>query len=120
MTTSTDDAISAQDPYAVLGLERSAGSDEIRRAYFGLVREHPPERHPEKFKQIRAAYERINTPERRARTDLFLLQPPPTPPKRRSPSFDLGVQPADILDLALKLGVQPLLDHDDFQHPKLP
>lgn len=119
MTILMNDKIESQDPYAVLGVARSAESDEIKRAYFRLVRAYPPEREPERFKEIRSAYERINTPQRRARTDLFLLQPPPDPPRRRTPSFDLAVQPTDIFDLALRLGAKPLLTHDDFRHPKL-
>ncbi len=60
------------DPYAVLGLERTATPDEIKRAYFALVRAHPPEREPETFKRVRAAYERVRDPERRVEADLLL------------------------------------------------
>lgn len=41
----------------ILGLTEKAGQDEIKRAYFRLVRQHPPEKDPEKFQQIRHAYE---------------------------------------------------------------
>ena len=41
----------------VLGLKPGAGEEEIKRAYFRLVRQHPPEKDPEKFQQIRHAYE---------------------------------------------------------------
>lgn len=43
--------------YEVLGLNPDAGEDEIKRAYFRLVRQHPPEKDPEKFQEIRHAYE---------------------------------------------------------------
>ncbi len=43
--------------YEVLGLTTDAGPDEIKRAYFRLVRQHPPETDPEQFQQIRHAYE---------------------------------------------------------------
>ena len=119
MTISTNKPATSQDPYVVLGLDRRADTSEIKRAYFQLVRDYPPERAPEEFKEIRAAYERINTPERRARTDLFLLQPPPAPSKRRAPSFDLNIHAADILEVALRLGIKPLLEHDDFRKPTL-
>jgi curved DNA-binding protein CbpA len=108
-----------RDPYAVLGVARNADTKTITLAYFQLVRQHPPERDAEAFKKIRAAYERVRTPERRAQTDLFLLQPPPEPNKRRSPSFDLDVHARDILTLAFRLGVAPLLEHNDFREPKL-
>lgn len=55
-----------EDPFHVLGVARAAGDQEIRRAYLKLVREHPPEREPETFARIQAAYHRIKSPEERA------------------------------------------------------
>jgi curved DNA-binding protein CbpA len=54
------------DPYAILGIRADATEPEIRRAYFARVKEHPPERDPEGFKAIRAAYERVRDPKERA------------------------------------------------------
>lgn len=91
------------DPYRILGLKRGASHEEIRRAYFRQVREHPPETDPERFKVIRAAYEQLRSAEQRAATDLYLLQEPPPwqPPKRRRPArFDLRLHPPDILAAA--------------------
>ena len=48
-----------QHCYEVLGLDPEAGADEIKRAYFRLVRLHPPEKDPEQFQQIRHAYEML-------------------------------------------------------------
>lgn len=45
--------------YDVLGLEPGAGADEVKKAYFRLVRAHPPEKDPEAFQEIRQAYERL-------------------------------------------------------------
>lgn len=59
-----------QDPHAVLGLDQSAGADDVRRAYFRLVRQYPPETHPEEFKRIRAAYEILRSPLRRIEVAL--------------------------------------------------
>lgn len=108
------------DPYRVLGVDRQASEAEIKRAYFRLVREYSPEREPERFQEIRAAYERLRTPERRAQTDLFLLQPPPALPNRRRPTYDLSVHPEDIVALALELGLAELSVRKDFHEPELP
>ena len=75
--------VNASDPYRVLGLERRATEAEIKRAYFTLVRQFPPEQAPEKFQEIRAAYEKLRTAESKAQVDLFLIQPPPSVPTRR-------------------------------------
>ena len=37
------------------------------------MREHSPERDPEGFKRIRAAYEKLSAADIRAETDLFLI-----------------------------------------------
>jgi curved DNA-binding protein CbpA len=94
--------LQASDPYAVLGLDKMAGQTEIKRAYFALIRQHPPESEAENFKLIRAAYEKLKTAARRAETDIFLLQPPPAwrPPETR-PAIDPTFYPADAL-LALR------------------
>ena len=55
-----------EDPYAVLGVERGATGEEVRRAYFSLARVHTPEAHPEEFKRVRAAYDTLRSPLRRA------------------------------------------------------
>jgi len=91
------------DPYSVLGLKRGASHEEIRRAYFRQVREHPPETDPETFKAIRAAYEQLRSAEQRTVTDLYLIQsPPPWEPskRRRRPQFDLGLHPQEVLTAA--------------------
>lgn len=92
------------DPYTVLGLSRTVTADEIKRAYFALVRAHPPEREPETFKQIRAAYERLRDPERRAETDMLLpVAWSAGSRRRRAPSLDLVVHAEDVLVAARAL-----------------
>jgi curved DNA-binding protein CbpA len=89
--------LASADPYAVLGLVRGAPLHEIRRAYFELVREYPPEEQPEAFKTIRAAYERLRQADVKAETDLFLFQPPaPWEPRKRKRKLDLDVHAGDI------------------------
>ncbi len=45
--------------YEVLGLSQGASQSEIKKAYFSLVRQHSPEKDPEKFREIREAYEHL-------------------------------------------------------------
>ncbi len=92
--------LSSNDPYGVLGLHRGASEREIKRAYFALVREYPPEENPEQFKIIRGAYERLRTAQAKAETDLFLFQPPyPWEPRKRRRRLDLEVHANDIWTL---------------------
>jgi curved DNA-binding protein CbpA len=103
------------DPYKVLGLKRGASHQEIRRAYFRKVREHPPEIDPEGFKDVRAAYEQLRSAEQRAETDLYLLLAPPSwkPPRRRHPiTFDLSLSRQEVLEAAKALTD---LARDDFR-----
>ncbi len=84
------------DPYAVLGLTRQATALEVKEAYFKLVHDYPPERDPEGFQRIRAAYEALRTPTARAHTDRqFVQEPPPYVPLRRLPPFDLTYHAED-------------------------
>jgi curved DNA-binding protein len=66
----------AKDPYSVLGLSRTADSDEIQRAYRKLARKYHPDvnRAPdaaERFKEIGEAYSTLSDPETKARYDRF-------------------------------------------------
>lgn len=52
----------SQDFYNILGIDRNSTPEKIKKAYFGLVREFPPDQHPEKFKTVRKAYEILSDP----------------------------------------------------------
>ncbi len=66
------------DPYAVLGVGRSASLAEIRAAYLDLVARYHPDKHggnpleglaAEKMAEINRAYEILSDPQRRAAYD---------------------------------------------------
>ena len=63
------------DALEILGLSADAGEGEIRAAYLRKVKEHPPERSPEQFEQIRDAYEALRDPRRRMRAMLLAADP---------------------------------------------
>jgi curved DNA-binding protein CbpA len=62
------------DPYEILGLPRGCGETEVRRRYLELVRENPPDRAPERFTEIRQAYEMLRDPVLRLESKLFDLK----------------------------------------------
>jgi len=61
------DTLRPLDPYVVLEVAASVTEDELRAAYLRKVREFPPDRAPEQFERVRDAYDRVRSPERRAR-----------------------------------------------------
>lgn len=63
------------DPADVLGLTSDATEEEIRQRYLALVRQHPPDRDPERFAEIRAAYDQLRDPITNLQQRLFSTTP---------------------------------------------
>ncbi len=59
------------DPYEILGLPHSADETETRRRYLELVRQFPPDRAPDRFAEIRSAYDALRDPMARLEARLF-------------------------------------------------
>jgi DnaJ-class molecular chaperone len=55
---------------ALLGISVSASEQELRAAYLQKVQQHPPDRDPEVFEQVRDAYEQMRNPAVRAQAVL--------------------------------------------------
>lgn len=55
----------AYELYKILEVSPQATPEEIKRAYYRLVRKYPPEKYSDKFKEIREAYETLCDPKAR-------------------------------------------------------
>ena len=60
-----------RDPFLVLGVDQNAGDDAIKQRYLALVRAFPPDREPERFQEIRRAYEAVRGERERLETRLL-------------------------------------------------
>lgn len=74
------DHVSKRDYYEVLGIERNASDDEIKRAYRKLARQYHPDLQSseegkktaeERFKEVSEAYEVLADPAKRRQYDMF-------------------------------------------------
>ena len=66
-----------RDYYEVLGLQKGASAEEIKKAYRKLAKENHPDLHPgdkgceERFKEVNEAYEILSDDDKRAKYDQY-------------------------------------------------
>ncbi len=66
-----------RDYYEVLGIQKGASEDEIKKAYKKKAREYHPDLHPndptceDKMKEVNEAFEILNDPDKKSRYDQF-------------------------------------------------
>lgn len=66
-----------KDPYEVLGIDRSATTDDVKAAFRKLAAKHHPDRNPDdteapqRFKELNAAYQILSDPKKREMFDRF-------------------------------------------------
>src|SRR4051812_49449114 len=66
-----------RDYYEVLGIERGAGADDIKKAYRKMAVKFHPDKNPgdkeaeEQFKELGEAYEALSDPQKRAAYDQY-------------------------------------------------
>ena len=76
---SEGEATDANKYYDILGINKSATPQEIKKAYRKLARQLHPDKHPgeeqkyhEKFQELQAAYEVLSNPEKKKLYDRYV------------------------------------------------
>lgn len=68
-----DEDVDTEGMYKILGLEKTADANQIKKAYRKLAMRHHPDKggDPEKFKEITKAHEILSDPEKREKYDKY-------------------------------------------------
>ncbi|QSJ18550.1 DnaJ domain-containing protein [Nostoc sp. UHCC 0702] len=63
----------ANDFYQILEVSTQSSANDIKKAYYGKIREYPPEKYPEQVKRINEAYKTLSDPEAKKSYDALQL-----------------------------------------------
>lgn len=104
-----------KDYYKILGIEKSASEEEIKKAYRKLAHQYHPDKasgNAEKFKEINEAYQILSSQEKRAQYDRFgrvFDGATGSPFGGGSPfgNFEFGFDPSNLEDLG---GISDIFD----------
>src|SRR6266404_3045040 len=56
----------SDNPFEVLGVGRDVSDKDLKKRYFQLLRQYPPETSPEEFNRVQHAYDELKDPAARA------------------------------------------------------
>jgi hypothetical protein len=104
----------SDNPFEVLGVGRDVSDKELKKRYFQLLRQYPPETYPEEFNRVQHAYDELKDPEARQARDRepFDQEPEPYRTRLRDALKQLQGGQVDLARTALKTLVEenPELD----------
>lgn len=104
-----------EEAFDTLELAASASAGDVKRAYRRAVAAHPPDRDPDRFQDVRAAYELLTSPE----SALAVICVPEThvPPPALLPAprveLDHALPLATMRAMVAEIDAKALLGDDD-------
>lgn len=107
----------SDDPFEVLGVPRDVTDKDLKKRYFALLRQYPPETSPDEFNQIQRAYDELKDPEARAaaadRAEPYESVDEPYRTRLREALGQLHAGQVDLARAALKTLVEENAELDD-------
>jgi len=109
-----------RNPFETLGLPVDADEQQVRMRYLELVKQYPPERDPDKFREIQAAFESARDPLAIAQSMLELPDSDDPPTWQAVIEAQSHRPPAMKVDFLLSLGNQANTQASNTQTSKQP